>query len=154
VTPSRHALGRAGGAVVALVLGACSGADGAPVCARSATVVEPGLRVRDLSCGTGPAADRGDTVSISYDAVVEQPSAGDGRIGEEVTFRLGAGQVIRGLDKGVEGMAPGGVRRLVVAPDLAFGSSAVSPDLPPDAELVFRVTLTSARPPPSSGPAQ
>ena len=58
------------------------------------------------------------------------------------SFTLGAGQVISGWDQGLVGMKVGGLRRLVVPPSLAYGTSRNN-SIPPNATLVFDIELVS-----------
>jgi FKBP-type peptidyl-prolyl cis-trans isomerase len=60
------------------------------------------------------------------------------------SFVLGAGQVIKGWDQGVVGMKVGGTRRLIVPPDLAYGSTGQN-GIPANATLVFEITLLSVQ---------
>lgn len=104
----------------------------------------------DLQVGTGAEATSGRLVTVHYAGWLYQAGAPDnkGQLfdssvgGQPFTFLLGAGQVIRGWDQGVAGMRVGGLRRLVIPPDLAYGSAgAGSGVIPPNATLVFDVEL-------------
>lgn len=60
--------------------------------------------------------------------------------GNPFTFKLGAGEVIKGWDIGVIGMSVGGERRLTVPAHLAYGSKAI-PGIPANSQLIFDVKL-------------
>ncbi|KAI7820725.1 hypothetical protein BX661DRAFT_188865 [Kickxella alabastrina] len=61
--------------------------------------------------------------------------------GKPFWFRLGAGEVIKGWDKGILGMKRGGERRLTIPASMAYGKRGAPPDIPGNATLVFDIRL-------------
>jgi FKBP-type peptidyl-prolyl cis-trans isomerase FkpA len=104
----------------------------------------------DLRVGTGAEATAGRRLTVNYAGWFYSASAAEnkGRQFQTGTFQfvLGRGEVIRGWDQGVPGMRVGGVRRLVLPPDLAYGPTG-TPDgsIPPNATLLFEVELTGVQ---------
>jgi FKBP-type peptidyl-prolyl cis-trans isomerase FkpA len=106
-----------------------------------------GLRYQDMSAGAGKQAMAGRTVSVHYTGWLPNGEKFDSSRdrNQPFEFTLGAGQVIAGWDEGVAGMKVGGKRKLVIPPDLAYGTAGAPPDIPPGATLVFEVELLDVR---------
>jgi FKBP-type peptidyl-prolyl cis-trans isomerase len=103
---------------------------------------QAGLQVADLTIGQGAEAKAGHKVSVHYSGWLTdgKPFDSSRDSGSPFTFKLGAGQVIKGWDAGVEGMRIGGRRRLEIPAALAYGSRGVGP-IPGNADLIFVVEL-------------
>ena len=102
----------------------------------------------DVRLGDGAEAASGNTVGVLYTLWLYDSSKSDGKgLQLETTgtvsssFQLGSG-VIEGWKRGVPGMRVGGVRRLVVPPELAYGDTRKG-SVPPNATLVFDIELVS-----------
>jgi peptidylprolyl isomerase len=101
-----------------------------------------GLKVRDLKEGAGEPVKPGATVTIHYTGWLPEGKVFDSsrKHGDKpVTFELGG--LIEGWQRGIPGMKPGGVRKLVVPPALGYGRKGSPPDIPPNATLIFEVEL-------------
>jgi FKBP-type peptidyl-prolyl cis-trans isomerase FkpA len=103
----------------------------------------------DIRVGTGAEAVAGRTLTVNYALWLYDPGQPENK-GRQIesnqfSFPLGAGRVIRGWDQGVVGMRVGGLRRLVIPPDLAYGSAGSPPAIPPNATLVFDVELLNVQ---------
>lgn len=106
-----------------------------------------GLQVQDLVVGTGAEAKAGESITVDYEGTLTDGTVFDSSKthGTPFTFVLGAGQVIQGWDQGVLGMKVGGKRKLVIPPELAYGSKGQGP-IPPNATLSFTIDLLSVTP--------
>jgi FKBP-type peptidyl-prolyl cis-trans isomerase len=106
-----------------------------------------GLRYQDLAPGQGKEATAGKPVSVHYTGWLPNGEKFDSSRdrNQPFGFTLGAGQVIAGWDEGVAGMKVGGRRKLVIPPDLGYGTAGAPPDIPPGATLVFDVELLDVR---------
>lgn len=122
-----------------------SGASKSP--SPSATAASGGkLEVTDETVGTGAVAEAGKTVSVNYVGTLTDGTKFDSSYdrNQPFEFQLGAGQVIKGWDQGVAGMKVGGKRKLVIPPDLGYGSQA-NGKIPANSTLVFEVELLDVK---------
>lgn len=107
---------------------------------------ESGLVIEDLECGDGDEARRGMTAVVHYQGTFDNGEQFDSSYDrdEPFPFTLGSGMVIPGWDEGIVGMREGGVRKLTIPPDLAYGESGQG-EIPPNATLIFEVELLEVR---------
>jgi FKBP-type peptidyl-prolyl cis-trans isomerase FkpA len=130
--------------LVALSTAACGGTNSN---AAPSTMTPPSapFSQTDLREGTGATATQGRTVTVSHTGWLYDPTKSESK-GTQVdtstsfSFQLGAGRVIQGWDQGVVGMKVGGQRRLIIPPNLGYGSQTVGP-IPPNSTLVFDIVL-------------
>lgn len=102
------------------------------------------LEFEDLTVGDGTEAVRGDMVAVHYTGWLIDGTKFDSSKDRDrpFTFQLGVGQVIKGWDQGVRGMRVGGVRKLTIPPELAYGPrSAGGGVIPPNSTLIFEIEL-------------
>jgi len=102
------------------------------------------LVIDDLSVGDGAEAKAGTVVEVHYVGVAWSTHAqfdASWDRNETFEFRLGAGQVIDGWDKGVAGMKVGGRRRLTIPPDMGYGPYGAGGVIKGGETLVFVVDL-------------
>ena len=120
---------------------------GGPMDVEKSRLTASGLRITDMVVGTGAEASPGDTVVVHYRGTLEDGSQFDASYdrGTPFSFPLGAGRVIKGWDEGVQGMQVGGKRKLVIPPDLGYGSRGAGGVIPPNATLIFDVELLEVK---------
>lgn len=100
-----------------------------------------GVTIDDKKLGKGVAAKSGNTIAMRYIGKLEDGKVFDSnKKGKPFSFKLGKGEVIKGWDIGVAGMAPGGERRITIPANLAYGKKAL-PGIPANSKLIFDVKL-------------
>ena len=115
--------------------------------AQATTTQQPPYSQTDLVVGTGTQAFSPARITVAYTGWLYDSARPEGKGNQfdsqaSYSFQLGTNSVIRGWEQGVPGMRVGGQRRLVIPSDLAYGSTGRSP-IPPNAPLVFDITLNS-----------
>ncbi|MFI5308092.1 MAG: FKBP-type peptidyl-prolyl cis-trans isomerase [Polyangiales bacterium] len=103
------------------------------------------LVVEELKVGDGAEARSGSNVTVHYVGTLTSGKKFDSSRdrGKGFSFKLGAGQVIKGWDQGVAGMKVGGMRKLTIPPHLAYGDRGFPGAIPPSSTLIFEVELLS-----------
>lgn len=108
---------------------------------------ESGLQYKDIKVGEGPSPPVGFQVAAHYVAMVPSGQIFDSSLekGQPYIFRVGSGQVVKGLDEGLLTMKVGGIRRLYIPGSLAFPKGLTSapgrPRVAPSSPVVFDVSL-------------
>ena len=100
-----------------------------------------GMKVWDVKEGDGEACPPNVTVTIHYTGWTLDGSSFDSsrKTGQPATFPLS--NLIKGWQEGIPGMKPGGIRRLTIPSEWAYGARGSPPNIPPNATLVFEVKL-------------
>jgi peptidylprolyl isomerase len=138
---------------VAIILALCAPNAGQGGDARSGKgaetmiTTESGLQYVDLVPGSGRQAELGDTATVHYTGWLADGKKFDSSRdrNEPFSFRVGAGQVIKGWDEGVGTMRVGGKRKLIIPPQLGYGTRGAGNVIPPNATLTFEVELLGLR---------
>jgi FKBP-type peptidyl-prolyl cis-trans isomerase FkpA len=134
--------------VAVLSLSACGGG-GSDSSSGSVAVASPAtLSYTDTTVGTGAQAVTGKTATVTYTGWLYSATASDHKGSQFDTgtfsFKLGANQVVPGFEQGVTGMLVGGTRVVLIPSSLGYGASGQGA-IPPNAGLVFQVTLNSVQ---------
>lgn len=113
-----------------------------------------GMKYTDIVVGKGPTPLEGQIVVVHFTGWLEDGTKFDSTFDRKrpFGFPVGSGQVIRGWDEGVRTMRPGGKRRLLVPPELAYGEKGFSRIIPANAKLTFDIELLRIVDKPATGP--
>ncbi len=111
--------------------------------------LESGLQYIDHVVGEGDVAVKGMVVDVHYTGWLKDEKGEKGKKFDSskdrkqpFSFPLGGGRVIKGWDEGVAGMKVGGVRELIIPPELGYGDRDVGGGLiPANSTLIFEVEL-------------
>jgi FKBP-type peptidyl-prolyl cis-trans isomerase FkpA len=112
------------------------------------------LQKTDVVNGAGEGISQGQVAVVHYTGWLYDPTAPEQKgkkfdssrdRGQPFEFRIGNREVIRGWEEGVQGMQPGGQRRLVIPPALGYGDAGAGGVIPPNATLLFDVELLAIK---------
>jgi FKBP-type peptidyl-prolyl cis-trans isomerase len=97
--------------------------------------------------GAGEGVRGMQTVSVDYRGMLTDGKVFDEsyKRGQQFSFTVGAGMVIKGWDEGLLGMKVGEKRRLTIPGDLAYGPNGIPGVIPANATLVFDIELHSIK---------
>lgn len=104
------------------------------------------LEIIDIEIGNGKEVPSGATITAHYTGALVKngiifQSSHD--FGKAITF--GLDQVIKGWTYGVPGMKVGGIRRLVIPAEMAYGDASPAPNIPAGSDLVFDIELMDVK---------
>lgn len=104
------------------------------------------LEIIDIEIGNGQTVEPGAKITAHYtgalckNGIIFQSSHD---FGDAITF--GLDQVISGWTEGVPGMKVGGMRRLIIPSEKAYGSARAAANIPPNSDLVFDIELVDIK---------
>jgi len=108
-----------------------------------------GIQYRVTQKGDGPSPLLNDLVFVHYKLLLEDSTIVDNSYerGEPASFKMGAGQVIKGWEIGLGLLNEGDRAIMIVPPDLAYGDRAVG-DIPANSKLIFDLEIVKIEPAP------
>ncbi len=103
-----------------------------------------GLKYADIVVGTGDSPTPDDAVTVQYTGTLENGTVFDAsRLHEGGgPASLALNTVVKGWIEGVSTMKVGGVRKLIIPPDMGYGNHTVGAGvIPPNSTLIFQIEL-------------
>ena len=106
-----------------------------------------GLKYTDIKEGSGAVATNGKKVMVHYVGTLENGKVFDSSLNtnQPLNFILGSGEMVPGFDEGILSMKVGGRRKLVIPPNLAWGSDGAGDVIPPNSTVTFDVELLDVK---------
>ena len=120
-----------------------------PIVLEGATTTESGLQYLEITPGKGDAPKTGDIITMHYKATLPDGTelANSYTEGSPVTTVWGLENLLPGWKEGIGLMNAGGKSKLLLPPELAFGSQG-NGSIPPNTQIVIEVELLNVEEPP------
>ena len=114
-----------------------------PVTAPEFRDIGGGLKMMDVEEGTGDPCPAGVTITVHYAGwlITNGARFDSSYLGKNEPLIHSLHRLIPGWQRGLPGMKPGGIRRLIVPPNLGYGAEGYPPSIPGGATLVFEFKL-------------
>jgi peptidylprolyl isomerase len=109
-------------------------------------VDDAGFQIADVEEGSGDPAAAGDVAEFHVTGWLQEDGSkilSSYDQGEPIQLPIGSGQALPGWDAGLTGMREGGVRQVIVSPELGFGEAGAGDVVPPNATLIWLIELIS-----------
>jgi FKBP-type peptidyl-prolyl cis-trans isomerase FkpA len=136
-------------AFLALLLAGCGGDNGGtPTSPSAAPTINVPFSATDLRVGTGAEATTGRNTTVRYAGWLYSTTAPDnkGTPFDSGTINVTVGQgVIQGFSMGLNGMRVGGLRRVVIPPNLGYGNNTPGAPIRPNETLLFEIELLAVQ---------
>ena len=116
-----------------------------PLDAKEWKKLDNGMKIWDVKEGTGTACPAGATVTIHYTGWLTNGKLFDSSKLQEKSVTFPLPNLIKGWQVGVPGMKPGGVRRLIIPPELGYGAQDKGEKIPANSTLVFEIELIEVK---------
>jgi peptidylprolyl isomerase len=120
------------------------------------TTTDSGLQYMIVEEGDGPAPEEGEVVKVHFIARLADGTEFDNSYVQDkpMAFPLGQDMIIPGWDEGIALLKKGDKGKLIIPPELAFGSTGAGGVIPPNATLYFEVELVDILPGAPKAPAE
>ena len=106
------------------------------------------FQISEIKAGSGTEVTKGALIFIHYDGRLEDGTQFDSshKAGRPFEFVVGSKKVIQGMSLGILGMRVGGIRKIFIPAELAYGERSVGEFIKPHSNLIFTVEDLEARP--------
>lgn len=110
-------------------------------------ITASGLKYTEIKEGSGAIASNGKKVMVHYVGTLENGKVFDSSMdkNQPLSFTLGSGEMIPGFDEGILNMKVGGRRKLVIPPNLAWGTEGAQGVILPNATVIFDIELLDVK---------